>query len=244
MAVQPCTVGDMQLYVDGQNREMRTYIDGQNQALRAYVDGRDFLTVDRANTQIEKHLSESRYVTLHDLRGEGYAPAKEVKEDLISVVQRENKFSEEVKEKMQQLFDQTQSLQTGFEEQAKAATVNIEAIQAQMMTTFEQRSTQLQEHVDASQIANIAILELLKVQLNDYTNTKQAELLSHCEGRLHQLYDTVIKDAEAKLQQRIGEIQSTGGAGGEVPFGKGAPRERALFDPRDYKIPELVSDPS
>ena len=121
------------------------------------------------------------------------APAKEVKEDLISVVQRENKFSEKVKEQMQKLFDQTQSLQTGFEEQAKAATVNIEAIQAQMMTTFEQRSTQLQEHVDASQIANIASLDLLKVQLNDYTNGKQAELLSQCEGRLHQLYDTGLE---------------------------------------------------
>ena len=64
-----------------------------------------------------------------------------------------------------------------------------------MTASFEQRSTQLQEHVDSTQRSNIANLDLLKVQLNDYTNGKQAELLSHCEGRLQQLYDTVINDA-------------------------------------------------
>ena len=113
-----------------------------------------------------------------------------------------------------------------------------------MFTTFESRSEQLQAHVDASNVANLASLELLKSQLADYTNTKQTELLKHCEGRLHQLYDSVIRDAEKKLEQRIAQIQATGGSGIDASFGKGAPRDRALFDPRDYKIPELASDPS
>ena len=192
MAAQPCTVGDMQLYVDGQTREMRTYIDNQNQSLRGYVDGRDFLTVERANSYIEQHLRDQRYVTMAEMRGAGcFAPTKEVKEDLIAVVQRENQLVAELKESMQKLFDQTQVLQTGFEEQAKVATASIEAIQAQMVASFEQRSTQLQEHVDATQIANIASLDLLRVQLGDYTNDKQAELRRHCEGRLHQLYGQV-----------------------------------------------------
>ena len=129
MAMQPCTQGEMQTYVDGQIREMQTYVDGQTQGMRAYVDGRDFLTVERANAHIEKHLRDQRYVTLADLRGHGYAPTKEVKEDFVSVVQRENKLVAEIKEQMQQLFDQTQVLQTGFEQQAAAATANIEAIQ-------------------------------------------------------------------------------------------------------------------
>ena len=76
MAMQPCTQGDMQTYVDGQNREMRDYIDGQNREMRAYVDSRDFLTVARANSHIETHLRDQRYVTLAELRGAGFAPTK------------------------------------------------------------------------------------------------------------------------------------------------------------------------
>ncbi len=83
MAAQPCTIGDMQMYVDGQNSEMRTYIDTKNRDLRAYLDGRDFLTVERNNSYIDKHLQDQRYVTLAELRGAGFAPTKEVKEDLV-----------------------------------------------------------------------------------------------------------------------------------------------------------------
>ena len=108
-AAQPCTIGDMQLYVDGQTREMRTYIDNQNQSLRGYVDGRDFLTVERANSYIEQHLRDQRYVTMAEMRGAGFAPTKEVKEDLIEIVKRENLLVAELKEQMQKLFDQTQS---------------------------------------------------------------------------------------------------------------------------------------
>ena len=236
-AAQPCTVGDMQMYVGEQAREIKTYVDGQNRDMRAYIDGLDFLTVARANEHMAAHMRDQRYITAAELRSLGYAPTSDVKDDLLAIVKHESELVASLKLEMQQLFDQTRSLQTGFEQQAKDAITNIESIQTQMMTTFEQRSEQLQDHVNASNVANIASLDLFKSQLGDYTNTKQSELLKHCEGRLHQLYDTVIKDAETKLEQRIGQIQATGGLGSDVSFGKGAPRERALFDPRDYKIP-------
>ena len=171
MAMQPCTVGEMQAYVDGQIRDMR-----------AYVDGRAFLTVERANTHVEQHLRDQRYITSAELRGLGYAPTAAVKEDFIAVVQRENQLVADLKSEMQQLFDRTRDMQTGFEQQAAAATASIDAIQAQMTASFEQRSTQLQDHVDSTQRSNIASLDLLNDQLNNYTNGKQAELLSHCSS--------------------------------------------------------------
>ena len=112
-----------------------------------------------------------------------------------------------------------------------------------MTASFEQRNTQLQEHIDTAQRNNLASLELLKVQLNEFSDLKQAQILSHCEGRLQVLYDTVIADARTQFEQRMGEMQSSGGGGGETSFGKGAPRERMLFDAWDYKIPDLHADP-
>ena len=59
------------------------------------------------------------------------------------------------------------------------------------------------------------------------------------EGRLQAMYDKVIADARA----HFGESRSST-EGGDASFGKGVPRGRVLFDARDYKIPELVADPS
>ena len=56
MAMQPCTMGEMQIYVDGQSREMRNYVDGQNREMRAYIDGLDYLTVARANAHMDQHM--------------------------------------------------------------------------------------------------------------------------------------------------------------------------------------------
>ena len=134
-------------------------------------------------------------------------------------------------------------MQASVEQKASAATASVEAIQAKMVESFEKRNTQLQEHIDTAQRNNIASLELLKVQLSNFCDEKQVQILSHCEGRLQVLYDTVIADARNQFEQRLGETRSSGD-GGETSFGKGAPRERMLFDARDYKIPELASDPS
>ena len=154
MAAQPCTVGDMQAYID------------------AILVERDYLTVARANAHMEQHMREQRYITSVELRGLGYAPTADVKEDLIAVVQRENQLVADLKSETQQLFDRTRDMQVGFEQQAANATAGIESIQAQMTASFEQRSTQLQEHVDSTQRSNIASPDLVKVQLNDYYNLK------------------------------------------------------------------------
>ena len=53
------------------------------------------------------------------------------------------------------------------------------------------------------------------------------------------MYDKVIADARTNF----GESRPSAD-GGEAAFGNGASHERVLFDARDYKIPELVSDPS
>ena len=50
MAAQPCTVGDMQAYID------------------AILMERDFLTVARASAHMEEHMREQRYITSAELR--------------------------------------------------------------------------------------------------------------------------------------------------------------------------------
>ena len=121
MAAQSCTVGDMQAYID------------------SVLVERDYLTVARANAHIaranahmEQHMREQRYITSAELRGLGYAPTADVKEDFIAVVQRENQLVADLKRETQQLFDRTRDMQAGFEQQAANATASIESIQAQM----------------------------------------------------------------------------------------------------------------
>ena len=125
MAAQPCTVGDMQAYLD------------------AILMEHDFLTVARANAHMDTHMREQRYITSAELRNLRYAPAAEVRADLIAVVQRENQLVADLKSETQQLFDRTRDMQAGFEQQVASSTASIEAIQAQMMASFELRSTQL-----------------------------------------------------------------------------------------------------
>ena len=115
---------------------------------------------------------------------------------------------------------------------------------ATMIEAFSARDKQLQEHIDTEQRNNILSLELLKGQLSVFTEQKQSELLATAEGRLQatrqKLYNQVLADARTSF----GDSRSSG-EGAEQAFGKGgAPRERALFDARDYKIPELSADPS
>ena len=206
MAGKPCTVGDMQ----------------------ASVDGLNFLTIERANAHMDAHLAEQRYITSAELRQLGYAPASEVRADLLAIVQRENQLVAELKNETQLLFNQTRDLQSGFEQSAASATANVESSQAQLMASFEQRNTQLQEHIDTAQRNNLASLDLLKVQLGEFSATKQIQIMAHCEGRLQALYDKVISDARA----HFGESRSSA-EGGEASFGNGASRERVLFDARD-----------
>ena len=108
-----------------------------------------------------------------------------------------------------------------------------------MIESFEARDKQLQEHIDSAQRSNLASLEMLKVQPGTFTELKQAELPSHCEGKLQAMYDRVISDARTHFAE-----SRSSGDGAEPTFGKGAPRERMLFDARDYKIPQLASHPS
>ena len=81
MAAQPCSIGDMQAYVDGQSRDMRSYVDGQR-----------FLTIDLADSAFDKFLKEQteRFITTADLRRLGYAPADDVRTNILEIVQREN----------------------------------------------------------------------------------------------------------------------------------------------------------
>ena len=217
MAGKPCTIVDMQ----------------------AYVDGLGLLTTASANADFAKFLDDQRFITAAGLRQLGYAPADEVRATIVDIVQREKLQNAELRTDMQTLLDQTRDLSSEFDARAATATAEVMASQSKLMEAFNARDKQLQEHIDTARRNNLASLELLKVQLGTFTEQKQGEFLSHCEGKLQAMYDKVIADAQA----HFGDSRPSAD-GGETACGKGAPRERVLFDARDYKIPELASDPS
>ena len=197
------------------------------------------LTVDRADVAFTKFFQDQRFITAADLRQLGYAPADEVRQLATYFVQSETAQFTELRAVMQTLFDQTRDLSSEFDARVATATAEVLASQPKLMDAFNAGDKQLQEHIDTAQRNSLASLELLKRQFGTFTEQKQGELLSHCEGRLPAMYDKVIADTRA----HFGDSRPSAD-GADPAFGKGAPRERMLFDARDYKIPELVSDPS
>ena len=82
MAGQPCTIGDMQ----------------------AYVDGLHLLTIESANAHMNAFLADPRFITAAELRQLGYAPADEVRTNFLEIVQREYQLVAELKNETQLLF--------------------------------------------------------------------------------------------------------------------------------------------
>ena len=150
--------------------------------MQAYVDGLNLLTIERANAHMDAHLAEQGYITSAELRQLGYAPAAEVRADLLAM--RENQLVAELKNETQLLFNQARDMQAAFDERTAGATADVIASRAQLMASFEQRNTQLQEYIDTAQRNNIASLELLKVQIGEFTTLRQSELVAHCEDKL------------------------------------------------------------
>ena len=128
MAGQPCTIGDMQ----------------------AYVDGLGLLTTASANADFAALMRDQRFITAVGVRELGYAPADEVRATIVEVVQRENMQNAELRNDMQTLFNQTCDLSSEFDARAATATADVVASQAKLMEAFIARDKQLQEHIDSA----------------------------------------------------------------------------------------------
>ena len=65
-------------------------------------------------------------------------------------------------------------------------------------------------------------------------------MVSTVRGQLQQSARELYNQAMAEARSHLGSSSQGGGK----DSGKGGARERQLFDPRDYKIPDLSSAPS
>ena len=149
-----------------------------------------------------------------------------------------------LQQSVQDLYDRTAAVHAGFESRVKDANSSFESRQAELATAFENRDAQLRQHLDTAQRANNESLEMLQRGISEHVTAKQLEVDQLMVAAMANL------DSEARrlYQQAVFEARRDTGAqsGGDEHPGKGAggPRERSLYDPRDYEIADLHAEPS
>ena len=114
MVGQPCTMGDVQ----------------------AYVDGLGLLNTANTNAHMGAFLQQQRFITAADMRQLGYATNVDVRRLVIEQMQT---FAD-LRSSMQAWFDQTAEMSSNFDARASAATAEVADSQAKIIEAF-QRAT-------------------------------------------------------------------------------------------------------
>ena len=157
-------------------------------------------------------------------------------QQIVQVVSEENAKFTELREGMQRLLDSTQAMSATFSEQVAAATLNIGQKHDLTLEALQARDAQLRAFVDETQVGNQATFEMLSAQLASVGNDKQVEVEQKITAMVAGLRDQLAASAETLYNEAMVNARAHFGAGsseGGKDGGKGAARERALFDPRD-----------
>ena len=199
---------------------------------------------------IEQHLSETSYVTGAAMRQFVMGELKTEHEAL------EKRLVDSVRE----LHDQTARTQGEFDTRVSAACTTFDQRsaeldtrlnganetfdqrQAELTAGFENRDVQLRQHVDETARRNQESLNTLQAALSSHLEEKQKEVDQKMEHAMSILASESRRFYDEALQRAVGQ-QHFGGEG-QGKGGGGGPRERALFDARDYKIADLPNEPS
>ena len=143
---------------------------------------------------------------------------------------------------VQDLHDRTVAVHAGFEACVGVANSTFEERQAEFATAFESRDTQLREHLGRTQRANNDSLEMLQRGISEHVTAKQLEVdqlmaaaITNLNSEARRLYQGALHEARQAGPQSGGGEHHGKGAGG--------PRERSLYDPRDYKLADLHTEP-
>jgi hypothetical protein len=175
------------------------------------------------------------------------ASAEDTRQKIVQVVSEENAKFTELREGMQKLLDSTQSMSAAFSGQVEAAKLDLGQKHDATLAELQARDAQLRAFVDETQAGNQATFELLSAQLASVGDGKQAELEHKITAMVATLRDQLAASADVLYTEAMANARThlgTGSFEGGKSEGKGGARERALFDPRDYKIPDLASTPS
>jgi hypothetical protein len=188
-----------------------------------------FLTSDT----IEQHLSEADYITSAVMRQWVQGALKDEHQAL----------EERLLTKVRELQASTTATQADFDSRVTRANEVFDTRQAELTQAFEQRDTQLRGHFDQTQRANLESLTAIQATLSEHLQRGQAEL----DQRVAQAMDGLTFEArrlyQEALQQAARDQQGPREAG-DHGKGGGGPRERSLYDPRDYKLADLPNEPS
>jgi len=114
--------------------------------------------------------------------------------------------------------------------------------QTELAAGFAQSEATLREHLNASQRASNEGLESMQRTLGDLLVANRLEI-DQKMALVHHELQTAARGLYSEALQAAQSAQTGGGGGGDHGGkGSGGPRERSLYDPRDYKLADLTSD--
>ena len=128
-----------------------------------------------------------------------------------------------------------------FGEKAKEATDKVEAA----LSDLQQRQRDVTDHLQSQSAENIQ----RDAQLADFDQKIAAADASFQE--VSQAYESLVEHAKnafdenrRELQEIYRRVAEANANGGQGPSTGGVTRERNVFDPRDYKLPDLIDKAS
>ena len=146
------------------------------------------------------------------------------------------------------LVDKMTEMSSVFDQRTTAAQTQISDRQVAVMGELQARDETLRNFLDSSSVAHNEKFDLLTAQLVERIATSEADIarnLDSAVGRLNEIAASSVQETNRKsvelYEQMKFQIERDGhgpSEGGKGCFSAG-PRERNIYDVRDYKIADL-----
>ena len=196
--------------------------------------------------QLVTHLADQGFITNRTIQEHieeaGYVKGATMRQWIATELRQEHDALEKrLVDKVQELHDRTSTMADGFDARVVSA-----------QSVIQSRDDQLRQHMDAASIVRDEQFALLSAQLSKDINESEAKLASSLDtsvARLNELAQRSIAVTNRALEAKSVELyeqmkfqlaqdghgSSDGGKGGS----SSGPRERNIYDVRDYKIADL-----
>ena len=173
---------------------------------------------------------------MSELAQRNYATAEDVHNTFTTMFDSATEEFDDQRKQIRLIVDRTNVESDEFDEKAKVATDKIDAASADL----QKRQQDVVDHFQLQSTEN----SQLDAKLADFDQKIAAADLSFQEPS--QAYESLVEHAKTafaenrrELQEIYRRVSESGAAGGGGPSTGGTARERNVFDPRDYKLPEL-----
>ena len=190
---------------------------------------------------IEQHLQEMSHITIFTMRQFVMGEFKNEHERLEACFAQS---VQEVRDSVQGVHNRTVQAHAEFEGRMGTANATFEQRQAELAAGFQTSDARLREHLDLSQLASNTGLETMQRTFSELLAANKVEIDQRMAQAMSEL-NTAARSLYQEAQHEARQSSQTGGGGGGGDHGgkgSGGPRERSLYDPRDYKLADLASD--